>query len=339
MRASSAVLPDSSVRLWDLVFPGDRALLGRTRAAYVHLDNLIAYSKRDRDAKVHAYLACWRPDETVLLFFLGGDLVNAAVLTPVGRFPVAISEAMKHLRAEPERSEMAFHTASTEQLATMFAASVQMPQDLGLDSTSPKTIFDNVLARKWTGLLELISNGRVNYLTVKDGRFAGGVFADQRKDEDAKAYLTRMFSARPPEPQPRVAVKAFAGLAELPLQATPALVQVFRLFVWDLVDLADKEMPGGDAAKRAEKIRAKLSTSHEALKSVGGVRGSLFADPIIEPAQFTDGVAAWTKDFLGELEVVHPRIAPQLLKEATREQRFQFAALGFFDRLPWKIEW
>jgi len=339
MRASSAVLTDSSVRLWDLVFPADRALLGRTRAAYVHLDNLIAYSKRDRDAKVHGYLACWRPDETILLFFLGGDLVNAAVLTPVGRFPVAISEAMKHMRAEPERSELAFHTAGLEQLAAMYASCVQAPLDLGLDSTSPKTIFDNVLARKWSGLLELISNARVNYLSVKDGRFAGGMFAEQRKDEDAKAYLARMFSAKHPEPLPRVAVKAFAGLAEMPLQATPALVQVYRQYVWDLVDLAEREMPGGESAKRAEKVRLRLSSSHEALKSVGGARGSLFADPIVEPAQFTDGVAGWTKDFLGELEVMNPRIASQLLKEASREQRFQFAALGFFDRLPWKIEW
>lgn len=339
MRSSSAVLTDTSVRLWDLTFPADRALLGRTRSAYVHVDNLIAYSKRDRDAKVHGYLVCWRPDETVLLFFLGGELVNAAVLTPVGRFPVAISEAMKHLRAEPERSELAFHATSTGQLAAMFAASVQAPLDLGLDPTSPKTVFDNVLARKWSGLLELISNGRVNYLSVKEGRFAAGMFADQRKDEDAKACLTRMFSSKHPEPLPRVTVKAFPGLAEVPLQATPALVQVCRQYVWDLVELAEREMPGGETAKRAEKIRLKLTTSHEALKSVGGVRGSLFADPIVEPAQLTDGVAGWTKVFLGELEVMHPGIALQLLKEATREQRFQFAALGFFDRLPWKIEW
>lgn len=338
MRASSAVLTDSSVRLWDLVFPAGQPLLERTRSAYVHLDNLIAYSKRDRDAKVHAYLACWRPDETVLLFFHGGDLVNATVLTPAGRFAVAISEAVKHLRAEPERSDMAYHAVPLEQLTAMYAASVQQPQDLGLDPSSPKTIFENLMARKWTGLLELISNGRVNYLTVKEGRFAGGMFADLRGGEDAKGCLARMFTSIAPEPLPRVSVKAFAGLTVLPLQAAPALVQVFRQYVWDLVDLAEKEMPN-DASRRAEKVRSRLSTKHEALKSVGGQRGSTFADPIVEPAAFTEGLAAWTKDFLTELEVVHPQIAPRLLKEATREQRFQFAAQGFFDRLPWKIEW
>jgi hypothetical protein len=147
MRPSSAVLTETSVRLWDLVFPTERALLARTRAAYVHLDNLIAYSKRDRDAKVDAFLACYRPDETVLLFFSEGELANAAVLTPVGRFPVAISEALKHLRAEPERSEIAFHGAPADQLAAMYATCSQSPMDIGLDPTSPKTVFDNVMAK------------------------------------------------------------------------------------------------------------------------------------------------------------------------------------------------
>ncbi len=338
MRASSAVLTDTSVRLWDLIFPAEQALLVRTRSAYVHLDNLIAYAKRDRDAKVNAWLACYRPDETILLFFLGGDLVNAAVLTPVGRFPVAISEAMKHVRAEPERAEIAYHAAAGETLAAMYASCAQPPQDLGLDPTSPKTIFDNVLARKWSGLLELISNARVNYLVVREGRFAAGIFSDQRPGEDAKAYLSRLFIAAAPEPRPRVAVKAFAGLDAMPLQATPALVTMLRTYVWDLADLCEREVPN-DGAKRGEKLRLRLALTHDALKSVGGTRGSAFADPIIEPRVLTDSLAAWTKEFLGELEVMHPGIAPKVLKEACREPRFQLAALGFFDRLPWKIEW
>jgi hypothetical protein len=338
VRASSAVLTDSTVRLWDLVFPSEEPLLVRTRAAYVHLESLIAYAKRDRDAKVNAWLACYRPDETILLFFLSGEIANASVVTPVGRFPVAIAEALKHVRADTERSEIAYHAAGPEALAAMYAACAQTPQDLGLDPSSPKTIFDNVLARKWTGMLELISDGRVNYLSVKDGRYASGIFSDQKPTEDAKAYLARLFVVKGAAVQPRVAVKAFNGLQTLPLQATPALVALFRQYVWDIVELAEREVPG-DAAKRAEKIRMKLTPAHEALKSVGGARGSSFADPIVEPSQFTDGLAGWTRDFLGELEVMHPKIAPRLLKEATRDQRYQLQALGFFDRLPWKIEW
>src|SRR5215472_16943622 len=141
MRPSSAVLTVTSVRLWDLTFPSERPLMARTRAAYVDLEGLIAYSKADRDLKVHAYLACYRPDETVLLFFWEGELVNAASLARVGRFTLAISEAIKHIQSDIERSEIAFHSASAEQLAAMFAACAQKPVDIGMNQSSPKSIF------------------------------------------------------------------------------------------------------------------------------------------------------------------------------------------------------
>lgn len=338
MRASSAVLTDTSVRLWDLVFPCTVPLLARTRFAYIHLDNLIAYSKRDRDGKVDAYLACYRPDETVMLFFLDGDLVNAAVFTPAGRFAIAISEALRHIKAEPERSELVFSAVPEEQLAIMYATCTQAPVDLGIDASTPATVFGNILERKFTGVLELISKGFVNYVTVKDGHFAGAWYADPHPGERPQDTMARIFTAPPPEPRPKVVVKAFPGLPAMPLQATPALVKVFREFVWDLSDLAEKECPG-DGTKRAEKVRARLVPAHDVLRSVGGSRAAQVADPIVEPRQLADAVAGWTKDFLTELEVIHPSIAPRLLHEAAREPRYALAAVGFFDRLPWRIEW
>jgi len=338
MRASSAVLTDSSIRLWDLVFPASRPLLARTRAAYVHVDGLIAYSKRDRDGKVDAYLACYRPDEVALLFFQKGDVTNAAILTPSGRFPIAISEALKHIRAEPERAEIAFHQATTEQLAAMYASCAQKPAELGLDASSPLTIFQRLLERKWSGVLELISNARVNYLLVKEGHFSTGMFADKGPNEAPTNYVARLFTSVPPEPLPIVTAKGFEGLPALPQQAAPALVHVFRTFVWDLTDFAEREAPG-DAARRADRVRAKLLPAHDVLRAMGGARGTTVADPIAEPGTVADAVAAWTKEFLTELEVVHPKIAPRLLKEAGREQRFALNAVGFFERLPWHIDW
>ncbi len=338
MRPSSAVMTDTSVRLWDLVFPGGRPLLQRTRAAYIHLDNLIAHSKRDRDGKVDAFLVCYRPDETVLLYFLGGDLVNATVYTPAGRFAIAIADALKHMRAEAERAEVTFIPATPAQLAAMYASCTQAPEDLGIDPSTPQTVFSNMLARKWSGVLELISKGYVNYVHVKDGRYASGLFADSSPAANDQARLARIFTAPAPEPRPKVSVKAFPGLAELPEQAAPALVKVFRHFVWDLTDLAEKEDPGA-AGKRAERARVKLLPAHESLASFGGPRDSQAADPIVAPSVLADAVAAWTKDFLEELEVIHPQVAPRLLKEAGREPRFALAAIKFFDRIPWKVEW
>ena len=338
MRASSAVLTDTTFRLWELAFPSSRALLARTRAAYVHLDNLIAFSKRDRDGKVDAYLAVYLPDEVALLFFLGGDLVNAAILTSGGRFQASISEAMRHIRSEPERAEIAFHEASREQLASMYATCSQTPQELGLDASSAETVFRALLDRRWSGLLELIARGLVNYIVVRDGRFASGLFAERGSDDTPAGRVARLFTVPPGEAKARVVAKAFAGLGAMPLQAPPPMVNMFRHFIWDLVDLAEGEMPG-DAGKRSERIRLKLVPEHDVLRSVGGVRGSEFADPIVEPRVLVDAIAAWVREFLGELEIVHPQIAPRLLREAGREHRFALNAVEFFDKLPWRIQW
>lgn len=337
MRASSAVLTDTSIRLWDLGFPRNRVLLARTRSAYVHLDNLILYSKRDRDGRVDAYVAAYLPDEVVLLFFVAGELANAAILTTAGRLQASISEALRHARAEPERSEICFHTATPELLAAMYATCAQNPQALPLDTRSRDGVFNPLVANRWSGVLELISNGRVNYLTVQEGRFQTGIFSDQRPGEPPTEYVSRLFGVLG-EARPMVSAKMFQALPRLPLQAPPAMLAMFRKYVWDLGELAEREMPR-EGLKRAERVRMRLVASYDLLRSVGGQRGAEFADPIAEPTALADAIASWTREYLGELEVMHPQIAPRLAREAGRENRFALSALGFFERLPWRIQW
>ncbi len=338
MRASTAVLTDTPIRLWDLAFPRGQALLVRTRAPYVALDDLIAFSKHDRDGKVDAYLAAWLPDELVLLFFVGGDLVNAALLSPVGRAAIAIADALGRIRAEVERGEIAFHEAPKDLLAAMFAACSGPPLPVQLDPKSPETVFKTLFERKWSGLLELISNGRVNYLKVNEGRFASGHFADKRGDEAPLAYVARLFTSTPPEPLPKVVAKCYDGPPALPLQAPPAMIKMFRRYTWDLTDLIEREAPG-QGAKRAERARQRLLPQHAVLQWVGGVRDAEQVDPVVEPSQLAEGVAAWTKDLLTEVEVLQPQSATRLLHDAAREHRFALSAVGFFDRLPWRIQW
>jgi hypothetical protein len=338
MRASTAVLTDTSVRLWDLEFPATERLVVRTRAAYVHLDNLIAYAKRDRDGKVDAYLVCYRPDELVLLFFAKGDLVNAALVSPAGTFPIPIAEALRHIAAEPERAEICYHRSEPEMLAAMFATIAHPPQDLGLSTASAEALFGNLLQRQWTGVLALIADGRVNYLRVREGRFAGGDFAEPKAGESPAATIARMFTATPPAPRPVVVARAHAALAALPHQAPPAMLLVFRTFVWDLTDAAERERPG-DAMRRAERVRARLAGQYDVLRHVGGARGADIADPVVEPVHLAEAVAVWTREFLNELEIGLPGIAPRLLTQAGRPQRFALNALQFFDRLPWHPEW
>src|SRR6266480_2363233 len=63
MRASTARLMNSPVRLADLTFPQVNRLIHRTRLAFIHLDNLLAFGKRDRDGRVDGYIAAYLPQQ------------------------------------------------------------------------------------------------------------------------------------------------------------------------------------------------------------------------------------------------------------------------------------
>src|ERR1051326_303284 len=120
MRASTARLMNSPVRLADLTFPQVNRLFHRTRLAFIHLDNLLAFAKRDRDGRVDGYITAYLPEECLLLFFRKGEAVNAASLHTSGREVVTITEALKRMRAEVERGELAYCAAPMEQLAWMY---------------------------------------------------------------------------------------------------------------------------------------------------------------------------------------------------------------------------
>ena len=47
----------------------------------------------------------------------------------------------------------------------------------------------------------------------------------------------------------------------------------------------------------------------------------------------------WAHQLLEELEVIAPGVAPEVLKQGTKEQRFMLQTAGFYDRLPWTVRW
>src|SRR5216117_2751503 len=173
MRASTARLTNSPVRLADLQFPQVSRLIHRTRLAFIHLDNLLAYAKRDRDARIDGYLAAHLPDECVLLFFRKGEAVNAASLHTAGRHVITITEALKRMRTEVERGDLAYCAAPMEQLAWMYQSCAVPAQPRAIDPTNPEAVFPALQREKVSGVLELISDGRVSYLRFTEGRFVG----------------------------------------------------------------------------------------------------------------------------------------------------------------------
>src|SRR2546428_3840401 len=102
MRASTARQTNSPVRLADLQFPQVNRLIHRTRLAFIHLENLLAYAKRDRDGRIDGYLAAHLPDECVLLFFRKGEADNAAPPDTARRQVPTLTGRLKRMRAQVE---------------------------------------------------------------------------------------------------------------------------------------------------------------------------------------------------------------------------------------------
>src|SRR5205807_1901290 len=151
MRASTARLMNSPVRLADLTFPQVNRLIHRTRLAFVHRDNLLAFAKRDRDGRVDGYITAYLPEECLLLFFRRGEAVNAASLHTGGRQVVTITEALKRMRAEVERGELAYCAAPMEQLAWMYqscAGPVEM-RSVDLPQQAPNALINTYRELYW----------------------------------------------------------------------------------------------------------------------------------------------------------------------------------------------
>jgi hypothetical protein len=193
MRASTARLTNSPVRLADIQFPQVTRLIHRTRLAFIHLENLLAYAKRDRDGRIDGYLAAHLPDECVLLFFRKGEAVNAASLHTVGRQVITITEALKRMRTEVERGDLTYCAAPMEQLAWMYGSCAGEYKPRAIDVNQPGKFFPTLQQEKVSGVLELISNGRVSYLKFDQGKYLGGHFCDKPDNLPPARYLESLF--------------------------------------------------------------------------------------------------------------------------------------------------
>ena len=218
-----------------LRYPLVRALLPRTRLAYVHLQNLLTDAKRDRAARVFGYVAIWLPDELLLLYMDEGELVNATASAD-GRHwrALPIGEAVAKVPNAAEYGEICFHEASDEQLAAMYAT--QVTPALGwppeLPVTSAPAVLGNLMATLFDGLLEVTADGEVNYLIFQHGMPLRGYFVNDAAEPDlsarVRALLDRAFrhggSARRWDVPPALAN-----------QAAPALIAAYRELVGTLM--------------------------------------------------------------------------------------------------------
>ena len=338
MRASTARLTNSPVRLADLQFPQVSRLIHRTRLAFIHLDNLLAYAKRDRDGRIDGYLAAHLPDECVLLLFRKGEAVNAASLHSAGRHVITITEALKRMRAEVERGDLTYCAAPMEQLAWMYAACAGGYQGRFLDVNQPEKFFPVLQQEKVTGVLELISNGRVSYLKFDQGKYLSGHFCDKADNVPPARYLESLFDAGEGGVKPAMSAGTFQAGDDLPAQAATALVNTYRELYWRIVDAVEREFPG-EARRRAQKVTAAIVDTHQALALMSVPRGTDIPDAVVRPEELSTALTDWALQLLEGAEVMMPGTATKVLKDATREHRYVLQAANFYGRLPWRVTW
>jgi hypothetical protein len=338
MRASTARLTNSPVRLADLEFPQVNRLIHRTRLAFIHFDNLLAFAKRDRDGRVDGFIAAYLPDECVLLFFRKGEAVNAATLHTAGRQVLTITESLKRMRAEVERGDVAYCAAPMEQLAWMYASCAGGYQSRFIDVNQPDKFFPVLQQEKVTGVLELISNGRISYLKFDQGKYLSGYFCDRPSTVPPARYLESLFDPGADGKPPAMSAGMFAAVDELPAQAATALVNTYRELYWRIVDAVDREFPG-EAKRRAQKVTAAIVDTHQALALLSVPRGTDTPDAVVRPEELSIALTDWALQLLEGAEVMMPGTATKVLKDATREHRYVLQAAGFYGRLPWRVTW
>ena len=335
MRPSTAVLENTAVRLADLNFPRTGVQIHRTRLAFIDIDRVIHFAKIDRDGKTDSYMAAYLPDELALLFLKDGEVVNAAAFTPVGRMVIPIAEALRRMRSDFERGELAFCNAPEEQLALMYQSCAAPARRKKLDEPTAEALLGSLEGEFFTGVVEVIARRGVNYFRVLDGRIVQAFRAQPDLPSDPKELLSALLQRRATG---QVAVSTFPAADTLVHQASPAMISKFQAIYWKIVDTAETEVPG-EAGTRAEKLKAKLSAGQVVLGAICTARDSGPPELVTTHEELTAALGNWTRLFLEELEIIAPGVAPDILKRATREQRFVLQKTGFFDLLPWDVRW
>ena len=322
--------PISSLR-----FPYDRILLHRTKLAYVHLPHLLTDAKRDRSARVFGYVAIWLPEELIILYLQEGEVVNATRTTVERRGAAAIAEALAAIPAEAELGEICFHECADEQLACMFASLTTPPEPWPseLNPTDRAALFPFLMSTTFDGMVQVSVGGVLNYLIVRDGEVERTFVYGQPALTPDEA-IERLFT------DPRagaLSVRRWPVPPALPVQASPGLIRAYRELAVNVVrQLAANGQES--APLLAEQARHKLIPTHTALEHFT-IGERPMRDPSEDAELVTAAIAAWISELIWA-GMDHGRLTPeQLLGDVTRERRHLFQSAGFFDRLPWVIEW
>jgi hypothetical protein len=281
-------------------------------------------------------VAIWLPEGLVILYLKAGELVNASLDTGRLRKPLALSDALARVPAEPEWGEICFSEAPLEQLTCMFVSHSTTPLPAPQASAGGNgDALGHLHTEQFSGLVELVLDGHMNYLIFEKGTVARGYLSGaSQKPLVERAARTLSDSAKVGQ---LIRLYPLEGGAEHPAQAQPQLIRSYRDLMRSLVEQLIKD-GRSSAAAIAEHARITLLTKHPSLTGFSPEPASQF-DPVCTTAELSRDIAAWaTETVWADMDIENG--APQdLLRCVTHERRHMFQSAGFFEHIPWKIEW
>lgn len=318
-------------------FPREQPFLERTRLRYVHFLHLLSDGKRERASRVPGFVAVFLGHETDLILLLAGEPANAVSMRPGQRSVVPIAAVVDRATQESERGDVAFYGAPEAQLCAMFATVAHPPLDLpDLDVTHPGRLFSRLEEERFDGVLEVREGDAVHYLLLEGGTPQEAFVAEDGAGGSLADRLERLFD---PARAAALEVHAYPPVRTLPVQAAPALVQLYARTISGALEALRDPLGAETTVRLFEEARARASAKHAALASYRvGPDGAVKGESVAEADALTDAVAAWLLEALTTASRVAEGIDPAaLLERITYENRFALEAQGFFRHLPWPV--
>jgi len=320
-------------------FPHDVAYLSTTKLGFINLPGLLSHGKRDRTARVPGFVAIQLGERCFLVFLREGEPFHAARVEPSSRGPEAISAVLRTASRESERGEggqIAYYGASEEQLLAMLATLLNEPVELeGVDDPrQPEQLFPALRERRFSGVLELSDGGQIHYLCFEEGRYRSAFLATTGAEAPAKEVVRTLFETG----RDSLRLALYPPCAELPMQAVPGLVDLYRRVIGGVMNELGGVM-GGEAGGAVMRAAQSACAVHAPViaEFVLSAEGRVHGDPVASPRELTRAVAAWVTEALvraAEQAALDPAAT---LARITRDARFVLEEHDFFLHLPWTV--
>jgi hypothetical protein len=231
----------------------------------------------------------WLPDELVTLYLQQGEVVNATTCDGRSSAVVPIATAIAKVPPEPEYGEICFHEAEDEQLSCMFTGQTASPDAWPpeLRVADPNVLFPHLMSTTFDGMVEIRSDGGLNYLVFVNGNLERAYLAPS---EGASMHdrISHLFAG---QPRTEVAVRRWQVVTPVRVQASPALIQAYRELLSGLVQ---RTTAAGSSSARAvaEHARQSLLAKHPSLDCFAFTDRPVH-EPVADSGELTAAVAAW----------------------------------------------